>query len=127
MLGDIANVCRRRGDMSSALRLQRQALATKAASGNRRQVALSLEHIGQVHAELGDGRRAAQFLGAASAIRDALGAPQPLPERQDTERCVAAVRAALGASAWSAAFETGCGWSQEQAIAEALAEGTHPV
>ena len=56
------------------------------------------------------------------AERGPIGAPQPAPERTDTERDVAAARAALGEPQWAAALEAGQTLQLEQAIAGALDE-----
>jgi hypothetical protein len=52
------------------------------------------------------------MLGAAVALREIHGIPQPIPEREDTEAAVA--------RAWAAAFAAGKALTLEQAIAEAL-------
>jgi hypothetical protein len=64
----------------------------------------------------------ARLLGAAMALRHVIGAPQPAPERTDTERGVTAARAALGEPQWAAALQAGQTLLLEQAIAEALDE-----
>ncbi|MBK9713307.1 MAG: hypothetical protein IPO81_18630 [Kouleothrix sp.] len=64
--------------------------------------------------------RAACLLGAAAAIREAIGTPQALPERNATEQAVAGARAALGEEAWAAAFTDGQALPLEQAIVYAL-------
>jgi tetratricopeptide (TPR) repeat protein len=121
-LGNLANVARRRGDMAAAHRLQQQALVLQVAHGNRRQIAICLEHFAQIHATDRRAERAARLLGAAMALRHVIGAPQPAPERTDTERGVAAARAALGEPQWAAALQAGQTLLLEQAIAEALDE-----
>jgi hypothetical protein len=66
---------------------------------------------------------AAMLFGAAEAIRDALGTPLPPVDRADHDRCLAAVRAALGEEAFAAASAEGRAMELEQAVAYAL-EGT---
>jgi hypothetical protein len=55
----------------------------------------------------GDPRLAARLLGAASALRDAAGAPLPPTDRAEVAECEAAVREALGESDYSAEWEIG--------------------
>jgi len=70
----------------------------------------------------GQGARAARLLGAATAVREALGAPLPAHEQADVERFVAAGRAALGEEQWALALAAGRALSLNEAIAEALDE-----
>jgi len=121
-LGGLANVARRQGDLARATKLQRRALAMETTLGDRRQIAISLEHLAQIHASAGRGERAARLLGAATALRELIGAPQPVPERADTEQTVAGVRAAIGEPLWATTFQAGRSLSLEQAIAEGLDE-----
>ena len=121
-LGGLANVARRQGDLASATALQRRALTMQTTLGDRRQIAISLQHLAQLHASAGRGEPSARLLGAATALRELIGAPQPAPERSDTEQTVAAVRLALGEALWATAFQAGLSLSLEQAIAEGLAE-----
>jgi hypothetical protein len=62
------------------------------------------------------------LLGAATTVRETLGAPLPASERAEYEQAVAPTRAALGEAAWAAAFAEGQALTLEQAIAEALSE-----
>lgn len=119
-LGDLGNVARQRGDLIRAIALQQQALKRKWALGERRQIAITLEDIASIAGAAGQGERAACLLGAASVVRETIGAPQPLPERLATEQAVAAARAALGEEGWAAAFTAGRALSLEQAFAYAL-------
>src|SRR5258707_14514806 len=100
-IGGLANVARRQGDLARATKLQRRALAMETTLGDRRQIAISLEHLSQIPASAGRGERAARLLGAATALRELIGAAQPVPERADTEQTVAGVRAAIGERLWA--------------------------
>ncbi len=101
-LGGLANVARRQGDLASATALQRRALTMQTTLGDRRQIGISLQHLAQLHASAGRGEPAARLLGAATSLRELIGAPQPAPE-------------------WTA-FQAGRSLSLEQAIAEGLDE-----
>jgi hypothetical protein len=124
-LGDLANVAGRRGDLTSARSLHQAALQLKVAAGDRRQIAISLEHLAQIYALEGNAEKAAQLIGAASALRDVIGAPQPVPEQTDTEQAVAAARAQMGSGRWNAALDAGRGLPLEEAVAEALNPAPH--
>jgi hypothetical protein len=119
-LGNLGNIARERGDLPMAVALQCEALQMKQALGARRHIAISLENMaGIAGAEL-RGERAARLLGAASAIRELIGTPQPEPERTATERAVGPARAGLGKQKWHAALEAGRTMKLEQAITYAL-------
>jgi non-specific serine/threonine protein kinase len=60
--------------------------------------------------------RAARLLGAAGALREALGAPLPPRERGAEAACRKAARAALGADAFGEAFERGRAQPWEKAL-----------
>jgi hypothetical protein len=67
--------------------------------------------------------RAARLLGAAAALRTSGGFPRSLLEREDVERATAAARAALGDTAFEAAWEAAQAVTLDQAITYALSEG----
>lgn len=123
-LGLLADVARRRGDLSGAERLGRKQFMMWPELGVRGYLAGGLEALA-LTAAAGEGvqaMRAARLLGAASALRDLLGAPPRPRWRPDLERAVAAARVALGEEAWAAAFAAGQALTLEEAIAEALGE-----
>jgi hypothetical protein len=101
-LGDLGNVARAQGDLIQATTLQRQSLVLKYALGARRQIAITRADFASIAGVEGRGARAARLVGAATALRELIGTPQPVPERMDMESCVADVRASMGAEAWSA-------------------------
>jgi hypothetical protein len=113
-------VARRQGDLARATALHKQALELKRALGARRQIAITLEDLASVAAAEGHGTRAACLLGAATAIREAIGTPQAIPERNATEQAVVGARTALGEEAWAAAFTDGLALSLDQALSYAL-------
>jgi tetratricopeptide (TPR) repeat protein len=119
-LGDLGNVAYQQGDFIRATALHQQALKLKWALGERCQIAITLEDLASIAGAAGQGERAARLLGAATALRERIGAPQPVPERVATERAVARSRAMLGGQVWAAAFTAGHECSLEQVIAEAL-------
>ena len=92
----------------------------KRALGARRQLAITLEDLAALAAAEGRGMRAAHLLGAAEALRAAIGAPRPIPERRATERTAAVARAAIGDEAWAVALTDGRALPLEAALAEAV-------
>ncbi|HEV2239021.1 MAG TPA: tetratricopeptide repeat protein [Ktedonobacterales bacterium] len=118
-LGDLAL---RRGDVVEAEALQHEALALYRDLGDLRRCAEGLEEVARTAGVAGRGERAARLLGAAAALRELRGAPQPPQERTDVEEAVAGARAALGEEAWATAFAAGRTLSLEAAIAEVLVE-----
>jgi hypothetical protein len=93
-LGDLGNVARRQGDLVRATALHTQALELKHALSARRQIAISLQDLACVAGAEGRGERAVCILGTATAIREEIGTPQPIPERNATEQAVAGARGA---------------------------------
>jgi tetratricopeptide (TPR) repeat protein len=66
-------------------------------------------------------RLAARLLGAAEALREAMGAPLPAVYQPDHERTIVCLRAALDEGEVAAAWAEGRAVSLSQAVAEALA------
>jgi predicted ATPase/DNA-binding XRE family transcriptional regulator len=126
-LTNLGEVARRRGELDQAQALGREALAVARDLGNLFRGAEALEHLASTAGAAGQGERAARLLGAASALREALGAPQPAQDKADVEQAVVDARAALGEAAWAAAFAAGQAMMLQEAIAEALAEANAPL
>lgn len=109
------------GDTARALHLEQQSLAVFAEIGWP-------QGVGWVHAtlawaahELGQNERAARFLGAEAAIRQAAGYTVGPTMRAAYDRTVDNVCAALGAEAFQAAWTAGYALSLDMATREALA------
>ena len=120
VLGNLGNVARRCGDLARAMELHREALERKATLGARRQIAITLEDLACLAAAEGRGERAARLLGAAQALRAAIGSPRPIPEQHAVEQATAGGRAALGEEGWAVAFAAGLALPLEAAITSAL-------
>jgi predicted ATPase/DNA-binding SARP family transcriptional activator len=75
--------------------------------GDRWRTASVLEALAEALRRAGSGRTAAVLLGAAGAIRSAIGAPVPAVERTDWERTYGALQAELGESELLAAITEG--------------------
>ena len=118
-LHSLGLVVQERGEGSQGLALLEQALALSQKAGDMLGIARSLEGIAGM-ALVSKQERAAPLLGAAAALREALGAPVPAREREDHDRAAAALRTALGETAFAGAWTAGGALSPEQAVAETL-------
>jgi predicted ATPase/class 3 adenylate cyclase len=121
-----ANIRRRQGDLHQAFVLLREAFAVLRATGERAWP-FELDSLACALGAAGKGARAAGVLGAAAALRETFGLPQPTWWRADVEQAVAPARAALGEEAWASALVAGHALSLEEAVAEALGEGGEDV
>jgi hypothetical protein len=88
----------------------------------RRYIADSLRLVAALAAAQGEPERSARLLGAAEALRDAIGTPVDPADRADDERNVSAVRARLGEEAFEAAWAAGRAMTPDQAAAYAMHE-----
>jgi predicted ATPase/class 3 adenylate cyclase/uncharacterized protein HemY len=118
----LGRVARSRGEYASARTLHAEALAVWQAAGMRFGVPLSLEAFASLATAQNQLERAARLFGAAEASQE-LFRLSPA-DRADHDRDVAAVRAALGEAAFAAAWAAGRAITMEQALAEALDEGS---
>jgi predicted ATPase/class 3 adenylate cyclase len=108
LLGYLAAVTADEGDLDAARSLYLESLAIRRELGDRRGVAVCLEGLVGIIVRSEAGKeRAARLLGAAEALREALGAPLPPVHRAEYQRNVAAVRAALDEQALAAAWDEG--------------------
>jgi predicted ATPase/class 3 adenylate cyclase len=119
VLGEIA--CRE-GDCRRAAALHRDALRTRREIGQRDGIVDSLESLADLAARQEDWERAARLLGAAEALRDAIGAPVAPGRVQDHARFIAAVRTELDEAEFDRVWQDGQAMSLDQAIAYAYDE-----
>ena len=110
------------GEVARGAALLRESLATCWRVGARWEMAECLEGLAASAVAAGQPLRAIRLLGAAAALREALGAPVPPVERPGHEATVQAARTALGEEAFLAAWAEGQALSVEQVVAEALTE-----
>jgi predicted ATPase/DNA-binding CsgD family transcriptional regulator len=95
--------------------------------GYRWWIAWCLMCLAILHSRNGEIERAARFFGAAAALREAVQEPlEPSVQRVHDER-VAAVRAALGAEAFGAAWAAGQRLTLDQMFTEARAAFFQPI
>jgi predicted ATPase/DNA-binding SARP family transcriptional activator len=117
-LATLAVVVERRGDDERAMTVYRECLALCRKLRCRRGAAMCLEGLARVAARWDQTTTAGRLLGAADALRAEIGAPVLASERADHDHCVATARAALGLSAFRAAWAAGHALALEQAFAE---------
>lgn len=110
-------VTRELGDTDGARALHMEAARMFLSMGSTLDSATSLERFAALAWEERDVARSARLSGSASAVREALSAPIPAPERAAHERCLAAVRESLGEDAFAAEWEAGRGTLSLDALA----------
>ncbi|WP_171074353.1 BTAD domain-containing putative transcriptional regulator [Nonomuraea basaltis] len=120
VMAELGFVAEQRGDAEAALARQREGYEAAQATGDPRAIALALEGLaGAMSLPLSDRRAesaarmggdslgAARLIGAAAAIRRAVGAPLPSGERRDVDRIAGRLRVALGEDGFGRAFAAG--------------------
>jgi non-specific serine/threonine protein kinase len=118
-LNDLSNVARHRRDLGRARAFTRESLEVAGRLGDRRGIAAGLASLAGLAMADGDARRAAHLYGAADAHLGPLGLAVLVPsDRPDSADNITAVRAALGETAFSAAWTAGRATSLAEIIAE---------
>ncbi len=110
------------GDADRATGLLTEALAQLWRFGDKQKVAEALEGLAGALAAQGQEGHAARFAGAAARLRTAEELPLPPSWRAAHERLLAALRAALGAGSFAAAWQEGELAPLARIVAEALGE-----
>jgi len=129
LLAELGFVAELRGDAHAAAAHHLAGLEIARTLAEPRALALSLEGLAGAATLPGDAAaatRAATLLGAAAAARHRAGAPLPPAERADVDRISVAARAALGAGAFSEAYERGARLDPEEAGRQARTAPTAP-
>jgi predicted ATPase/DNA-binding CsgD family transcriptional regulator len=112
-----------RGDNVQATAWVRESLPTWRELHQPLDVARSLEVLALAAAGLSEPVRALRLLGAAAAIRAAIGGPPPPVDRPGLDAARAAATAALPADVAAAAWSVGQWMTLDEAVSEALAVG----
>jgi predicted ATPase/class 3 adenylate cyclase len=120
----LGHVARERGEPARALALSQEGLALSQGLGDKLRMVRGLEGLATAAAALGQAERAVRLLGAAASVRDVLGSARHPMDRSAVERAEGALRAALGDAAYAAAWNAGRALSLEEAVYEALGEGS---
>jgi non-specific serine/threonine protein kinase len=124
----LGRVARAEGDAGAARDWYAQGLrhwlAARTGVAHHRDVAYVLDDLAGLAAAQGAAARAARLFGAAAAVRAAAGHSLEAGLRAGRARDLAAARAALGEAAFATARAAGEALPLEQAVAEALEEGS---
>jgi Tfp pilus assembly protein PilF len=121
---NLARLARDQGDPAAADALYRRAMPV--AQGEdvppTDSAATWLEGVGAIAVADGRPERAAQLLGAADALRQAIGTPLPAHEAADRNDTIAGCSAALGEERFRTAFDSGAGLSLADAVRLAVSQ-----
>jgi adenylate cyclase len=121
-LNNLGNVVRAQGDYGAAKGLYRESLAIDRELGDGWAIAYLLEDIGSLEALADMPERALQYMGAASSLREKIGAPLSPTERAKLDATINAIRQNLSQEQQAEAWDKGLGMSLEQAVEFALLE-----
>jgi predicted ATPase/class 3 adenylate cyclase len=120
---ELAHIVRQTGDLPQAKDLYRQTLLKWANLGHRAAIAHDLECVAFIARAEDLPERAARLLGAAEALREAIGAPMADYERAEYDTETTQLRAALDPARLEMAWGAGRASTMEQAIEYALGAG----
>lgn len=118
-LSNLGLVALKRGNFEVALRRLREGLELLEVVANKAAMASTFEGIAAALNATGDSRRAARLLGAASALRDAIGAPLLPRESAEYDETATATRNAIGVASFEAEWRVGTLMGLERAVDEA--------
>jgi predicted ATPase/DNA-binding SARP family transcriptional activator len=121
-LNSLAHVVYLQGDPIGARRYYRESLVVCQEIGEKRGIAYCLEGFAKIAARYGNAAQAANWLGAAEALRQAIGAPLSGAEGSELDQDVIVTRNKLGERIFGVAWAEGRAMTMEQAIAFALEE-----
>jgi predicted ATPase/DNA-binding SARP family transcriptional activator/Tfp pilus assembly protein PilF len=119
-LKNLGRVAHAQSNDVEARTLYCEGFAISRAVGDRRGIAYSLVDFGVLAAAAHQTERAARLWGAAEALRENIGAPLLVREREELEREVASLRTEMGEKVLDAAWEAGRSMGWEAAVAQAL-------
>jgi predicted ATPase/DNA-binding winged helix-turn-helix (wHTH) protein len=114
------NVARRQAQLEQGRRMLRESLELHYALEDRWRVASVIESLGVIAFDEQEPERAVRLLGAAEALRAAVGTPLPPVESEDRDRYIKMARDALGAQKFTALWLEGIAMPPAQIIAYAL-------
>jgi predicted ATPase len=121
-LNNLGNVTRAQGDYEATRQLYTESLLINRELGDGWQLAYVIEDIGGLAALQGQAERALKLVGAASALREEIGAPLSPAEQTKLERTLEPARQALTEVMQEQAWAEGRALSLEEAIEYALNE-----
>jgi non-specific serine/threonine protein kinase len=111
------------GDNKRGKALLKESLLLCRELGIKVDIVRCLKRLAMVAGAEGQPERAARLLGAAEALRQAIGAPLPPMDRPQYDRSIASVRARLGEEAFAKAWEEGRKMTMEEAVQLAVGSG----
>jgi hypothetical protein len=112
----LGTVAYAQGDAGRATALYEESLALRRELGDKHGLAESLEGLAGMAVAQQQLERAARLLGAAAALREAIGAPLSPRERVRYDRDVSTVHAGLDEAAFAAMWAMGKAMPPEQII-----------
>ena len=112
----------RQGEYDQAVAHFKESLGVYRHLGNKAEIQRLLEGMAMAVGSQRQPLRAARLLGAAEALREALGVVLHTADRPDHDRAVADIRSVVGEEAFNAAWAGGRTMALEQAIEYALRE-----
>jgi non-specific serine/threonine protein kinase len=115
-LANLGIVAWNRAEYDQAAALFHESLSLRKVLGDRRGISTALTGLAVVAAAQGRPDSSAVLFGAAEALREALGIPPPPFIRDEYDRRIAGVRAALDEPVFAAAWQQGRTMTMEQAI-----------
>jgi len=121
-LNNLGNVVRSRGDYTTARKLYRESLVLYRELGDRWSLAYLLEDMSVLAALQSQPERALRLGGAASALREIIGAPHSSVEQEKLEQMLEPARRALSDDEQETYRAQGREMSLDQAIEYALSE-----
>jgi predicted ATPase/DNA-binding SARP family transcriptional activator/class 3 adenylate cyclase len=119
-LHDLGEVTWAQGDYRTARSLFMESLAVRHELGDKPGIVECLGGLAGVTATQDQPEWAARLLGAAAALRQAVGIPFPTYAQAEYDQGVAAARAALGDEVFAAAWAEGRAMTLDQAVAYAM-------
>ncbi|MES2460355.1 MAG: tetratricopeptide repeat protein, partial [Armatimonadota bacterium] len=109
-------------DFEKALSLYGESIRLCREMDDKEGMAENLSRLPAILVALSEPRKAAHLMGAADALRNAIGFAPPPRDREAIDRLAATLRAALGTATFNLAWEDGNSLTREQAAACALGE-----
>jgi predicted ATPase/DNA-binding SARP family transcriptional activator len=117
---NLGSIDRDQGDYASARVRYEESLGIACETGSKAQIVFPLEALALLDAFEERGERAARLWGVTCALRDSIGSPLPPKEHAARQRAADRVRAAIGETAFAAAWEEGRAMTLDQAVARSM-------